>query len=142
MATAEQVYLRVQLERRQQRLKTALESPSAEPGLSLLLDEVDAALSRMENGSYGLCEVCHDPIERDRLLADPLVRFCLDDLSKEERQALEHDLALAAKIQRRLLPPSDASTADWQLSYHYEPARVVSGDYCDYFRADGDLIFL
>ena len=142
MAVAERAYLRAELERRHHRLQTALKSASAEPGLSQLLDEVDAALSRMDKGSYGLCEICHDPIERDRLLSDPLVRFCLDDLSGDERQALEHDLALAAEIQRRLLPPQNGSTANWQISYYYQPARLVSGDYCDYLSSDRDFLFL
>ena len=142
MASAEQAYLRAELERRHHRLETALKSASAEPGLTQLLGDVDAALSRMDKGSFGLCEVCHDPIERDRLLADPLVRFCLDDLSGEERQALEHDLALAAKIQRRLLPPHNGFTTHWEISYYYQPARLVSGDYCDYFSSDHDFLFL
>src|SRR5262245_44482935 len=127
---AEQAYLRTELERRHRRLQTALKSSPAEPGLSLLLDEVDAALSRLDNGRFGLCEVCRDPIERDRLLADPLVRFCLDDLTSDERKALEHDLALAARIQRGLLPPQHAIIKNWELTYHYQPAGVVSGDYC------------
>src|SRR5262245_54838580 len=100
MATAELNYLRNELERRQKRLKLAVQSPLADRGLSQLLEEVDSALSRIENGTYGLCEKCHDPIEVDRLLADPMVRFCLDDLSGDERRALEQDMALAAKIQR------------------------------------------
>jgi sigma-B regulation protein RsbU (phosphoserine phosphatase) len=142
MASTEQAYLRAELERRHHRLETALKSPSAEPGLTQLLGEVDAALSRIDKGSFGLCEICHDPIERDRLLADPLTRFCLDDLSREERQALEHDLSLAAKIQRRLLPPQNAFTTNWEISYYYQPARLVSGDYCDYFSSDHDFLFL
>jgi phosphoserine phosphatase RsbU/P len=139
---SEQAYLRTELERRHRRLQTALKSSPAEPGLSLLLDQVDAALSRLDNGTFGLCEVCRDPIERDRLLADPLVRFCLDDLTSDERKALEHDLALAAKIQRGLLPPQHAFTQSWELTYHYQAAGVVSGDYCDYFKTDRDLLFL
>jgi len=142
MPAAEQAYLRTELERRHRRLQTALKSSPAEPSLSLLLDQVDAALSRMDNGKFGLCEICSDPIERDRLLADPLVRFCLDDLTSDERKALELDLALAARIQRGLLPPENALTATWELTYHYQPAGVVSGDYCDYFTADRDLLFL
>jgi sigma-B regulation protein RsbU (phosphoserine phosphatase) len=51
-------------------------------------------------------------------------------------------LALAAKIQRRLLPPQDGSTTNWQLSYYYQPAQLVSGDYCDYFSSDRDFLFL
>ena len=142
MPTAEQAYLRTELERRHRRLQAALNSSPAEPDLTLLLEEVDAALSRMDGGTFGLCEICSDPIERDRLLADPLIRFCLDDLTSEERKALEHDLALAARIQRGLLPPEHAVTKSWELIYHYQPAGVVSGDYCDYFAANRDLLFL
>src|SRR5215467_11149235 len=108
MVTAEQAYIRTELERRHQRLQGALKSHLADRGLSALLAEVDAALSRIENGTYGLREACHEPIERDRLLADPLVRFCLDDLTGDKRRALDQDMALAAKIQRGLLPPRHA----------------------------------
>ena len=85
MATAEQAYLRSELQRRHDRLQSALRSPSAEASLSSLLDQVDAALTRMDQGTYGICKACHTPIETDRLLADPLLQFCLDDLTREER---------------------------------------------------------
>jgi sigma-B regulation protein RsbU (phosphoserine phosphatase) len=58
---------------------------------------VDAALKRIELGTFGLCETCHEPIEPDRLIADPLVRFCLDHLTPVEQRALEQDLELAAE---------------------------------------------
>ncbi len=35
------------------------------------LNEVKSALERMENGTYGNCEVCGKPIEQDRLEANP-----------------------------------------------------------------------
>ena len=63
--------------------------------LSSLLHEVDAALARIDTGTYGLCKTCHEPIEAERMLADPLLEFCLDDLTAAERRALESDLALA-----------------------------------------------
>ena len=142
VAIAEQAYLRSELERRQTRLKSVLASPQASPSLTALLDEVDAALARMDDGTYGLCDECHTPIERERLLADPLVRFCIDDLTGEQRRALEGDLALAAQIQQALLPERNFSVEDWRVHYHYAPASVVSGDYCDLFRSNNDLIFL
>jgi len=142
MATAEQVYLRSELLRRHERLESALQSASADASLSSLLDEVDAALARFEDGSYGLCKTCHEPIERERLLADPLVQFCLDDLTSGERRALESDLALAARIQQALLPSPEFSPAGWQVRYHYLPAGPVSGDYCDLFESEGGLVFL
>ena len=142
MATAQRAYLRTELLRRHKRLESALQSPAADAFLSSLLRDVDDALARMDAGTYGLCKTCHDPIEAERLLADPLLQFCLDDLTSEERRALESDLALAARIQQALLPPRDFSPAGWQIRYHYAPAGLVSGDYCDLFESKGALLFL
>jgi RNA polymerase-binding transcription factor DksA len=41
------------------------------------LSEVDAALERIENGTYGICENTHKPIDRDRLEANPSARISL-----------------------------------------------------------------
>lgn len=103
----------------------------ASPDISRLLDEVDAALARIDGGTFGACESCGEPIEADRLLADPLTRFCLDHLSPAEQRALQQDLELASRIQRELLPKRDARFDGWQVAYHYRPAGPVSGDYCD-----------
>ena len=149
MATPQQAYLRKELERRYDRLESAIqavttEAPTApaDPSLSNLLSEVDAALDRMDAGTYGLCETCHDTIEADRLLANPLEQFCLDHLTTEERRALESDLLLAAQIQKTLLPARDFAPKGWHMRYHYAPARVVSGDYCDVFESKSGLVFL
>jgi phosphoserine phosphatase RsbU/P len=132
------VVVQDQLIERRRRIETVL-SHSADPTLKDLLHEVDAALSRYERGTFGLCETCHEPIEADRLLADPLTRFCLDHLSSNEQRALEKDLALASQIQGNLLPPRTLRQDGWQLAYQYHPAGVVSGDYCDVVPADGSL---
>jgi len=99
-----------------------------------LLRDVDAALERMDNGTFGLCEACHDPIERDRVAADPTVRVCLECLSPAERTALEYDLELASHIQRALLPASRLHTAGWEFHIHFQPAGPVSGDFFDLMR--------
>lgn len=96
-----------------------------------LLTEIDAALRRIDEGAYGLCETCHDPIEADRLECDPLTRFCLDHLSARERRAHEQDLELATEIQSRLLPAKGIETAHWETQYRYAPAGAVGGDYCE-----------
>ena len=142
MATAEQSYLRTELEKRRERLHEALRSPSADASLSQLLNAVDNALSRIDQGTFGICETCHDTIETERLLADPLVRFCLDHLTSAEQRALESDLSLAASIQRALLPKPGLAPAGWEVRYHYQPAGMVSGDYCDLFETDGGLLFM
>src|ERR1700675_1629406 len=142
MATAEQTYLRTELEQRRERLHEALHSPSADASLSELLKAVDTALSRLDQGKFGLCETCHSSIEAERLLADPLVRFCLDHLTSAEQRALESDLSLAARIQRVLLPKPGLAPVGWEVCYHYQPASMVSGDYCDLFEIDGGLLFM
>jgi sigma-B regulation protein RsbU (phosphoserine phosphatase) len=101
-----------------------------------LLTEVDAALARMEAGTFGLCDTCHDPIEADRLSADPLLRRCIDHLSASERRVLEQDLELASRIQLGLLPPRDVSAQGWEIAYHFEPYGHVGGDYCDVVQPD------
>lgn len=131
MATVEHGFLHAQLEERRQRLHSAATAAPQDAQLARLLTEVDAALERMAKGAYGLCETCHESIEPHRLLADPLVRYCLDHLTPTDRRALEQDLELAAQIQQGLLPPQGLRWGGWEMHYHYEPAGLVSGDYCD-----------
>jgi RNA polymerase-binding transcription factor DksA len=40
------------------------------------LEAVDAALERLDDGSYGQCVVCGEPVGDDRLAADPLALRC------------------------------------------------------------------
>jgi sigma-B regulation protein RsbU (phosphoserine phosphatase) len=132
METAINDFVQQQLETRRDRLRDTIAERTGHPAhLHALLREVDSALDRIANACYGICEVCHDTIETDRLICDPLVRFCLDHLSRQERDALERDLELAANVQKALLPPPTLDRYGWHICYHYEPAGVVSGDYCD-----------
>lgn len=124
-------FLRDQLSNRRQRLEAAIGTSAQNEGLVRLLEEVDSALKRMDTGTYGLCDVCHDPVERDRLLADPLMCYCLDHLTPGQKRALEQDLELASYIQRELLPRQGLTFAGWEVAYHYKPLGAVSGDYCD-----------
>jgi phosphoserine phosphatase RsbU/P len=143
-------YLRDQLEKRRQELKMNIavipvDNTEAAAPLLDLLQEVDSAVERMNDGSYGICEACHDTLARERLINDPLAQMCLDCLTGEEQRALERDLELAARIQHGLLPQTDTRFHDWRIHYRYKPAGVVSGDYCDVIlpsAGDGKVIFL
>jgi sigma-B regulation protein RsbU (phosphoserine phosphatase) len=125
-----------QLRARRERLDAALPRAQSRQ-VELLLQEVDAALERMEAGTYGICETCKDPIENDRLLLDPLCRNCIDHLSPSEKRTLELDLDLALQVQKGLLPPPALRIDGWNVAYFYQPAGPVSGDYCDLIRLDG-----
>ena len=50
-----------------------------EEGAQHTLAEVEAALQRIEDGSYGVCEVCGEPIGAERLSAIPWARLCIAD---------------------------------------------------------------
>lgn len=51
------------------------------------LADIEHALERLEEGTYGTCEACGKPIGDDRLEAVPAARFCLDDQDKAEGEA-------------------------------------------------------
>jgi sigma-B regulation protein RsbU (phosphoserine phosphatase) len=142
MATAELSFLHNQLEERKRRLEMVITQSPDDPNLESLLREVDSALDRFTAGTYGMCEICHDSVERARLLADPLIRYCLDHLSELDRAMLQRDLDLATELQRGLLPPADLKVAGWETSYHYAPLGPVSGDYCDLYPYNGQLFFM
>ena len=142
MATLEISFLQNQLEDRKRKLEDAMALAPQNVGFAGLLHEVDSALERMVKGNYGLCEECHAPVEEDRLLADPLVRYCLDHLTQPQRAALQRDLDLASQVQRNLLPQPNLRAGNWETSYHYAPIGPVSGDYCDLIPSDGQLFFV
>lgn len=143
MVTAIEPLLREQLIDRRHKLEIAADGLSEASELTRLLEEVDAALRRMDQGTYGLCDVCHDPVESERLIANPLTRLCIDHLTFKEQRALEDDLELAAQIQSGLLPQPRQKIDGWEIAYHYQPAGIVSGDYCDLIGSDDeDLLFV
>jgi len=49
------------------------------------LSEIDAAIQRIKNGSYGICEVTGKPIAKDRLLAVPFTRYSAEAQKEIEK---------------------------------------------------------
>ncbi len=41
------------------------------------LKEIDYALFKMENGTYGICEMCEETIGGERLKVKPQAKFCI-----------------------------------------------------------------
>ena len=52
-----------------------------------VLQKVETALARFEDGTYGLCSDCGRPIDPARLEALPYAQLCLDCQSKQERKS-------------------------------------------------------
>ena len=53
----------------------------------LALQRIEGALKRIEDGEYGYCMACDEPIAANRLAADPGALQCLDCASKAEQKA-------------------------------------------------------
>lgn len=61
------------------------------------LTDVEHALTRLDEGTYGTCEACGKAIADDRLEAQPATRFCLDDQAvaeRERRVAAPHEIVV------------------------------------------------
>ena len=50
-----------------------------------MLRRIEAALVRVENDEYGICQECGEPINPKRLDFDPTVTLCIDCASSAER---------------------------------------------------------
>lgn len=51
----------------------------------LMLQKIAAALLRIDDGDYGNCLSCDDPIAEQRLDFDPTATLCIDCANKAER---------------------------------------------------------
>jgi DnaK suppressor protein len=50
-----------------------------------VLAEIDAALKRIEDGTFGICTNCGKEIEPERLEFLPYATLCIDDKRRQER---------------------------------------------------------
>ncbi|MDH3672348.1 MAG: TraR/DksA C4-type zinc finger protein [Gammaproteobacteria bacterium] len=60
-------------------------SLDAERRRRLTIQRAEAALTRIENGEFGLCVRCEQEINPKRLELDPTTPFCIDCANKEEK---------------------------------------------------------
>jgi len=51
-----------------------------------ILAQVNGALSRMDDGTFGICQRCGNPINQERLEAFPYVTYCITCQTKIERE--------------------------------------------------------
>jgi RNA polymerase-binding protein DksA len=59
---------------------------SIEQNVRDLLDKIERALKRMDEGTYGVCEICGKPIEKARIKALPYVDLCIKDAQAQSRR--------------------------------------------------------
>ncbi len=51
-----------------------------------LIMKMQEAIKRIDDGTFGICEVCGGPISEKRLLARPVTTLCIDCKTKQEKQ--------------------------------------------------------
>ena len=52
------------------------------------LEEICEALKKIEDGTYGICEMCEEPIDEERLKIKPYAKYCIicrEIIEKENR---------------------------------------------------------
>lgn len=55
--------------------------------LEINSNNIKRALEKIHDGTYGTCEICHSPIEEERLDANPAARTCLAHMDKDSSLA-------------------------------------------------------
>lgn len=51
-----------------------------------LLKKIDSAIELIDNGEYGICEVCGEEIDFKRLYARPVTTMCIDCKTEQEEE--------------------------------------------------------
>jgi sigma-B regulation protein RsbU (phosphoserine phosphatase) len=141
-----ELYGRIQegLEEKQKEVIEFLETaPEKEKDVCLCDDEncvedhlhvIETSLEKIEEGTLGVCVVCHTPVDASLLEMDYTAAVCLDHYSEEERRRLESELELSQVVQRALLPQQIPSIQGVELAAFSRPSEIIGGDYFDFFQ--------
>ncbi len=98
-----------------------------------IISEIDKSIDQIDQGDFGKCCVCNEEVETELLEFDYKANVCLDHYTETERRELESDLELASKVQKHLLPHSLPAMQNIEMAALSKPARIVGGDYYDFF---------
>jgi sigma-B regulation protein RsbU (phosphoserine phosphatase) len=96
------------------------------------LKVIDRSVDRIQEGTFGICEVCREPVDDALLKMDYTSTVCLGHFSEQELRELESELELSQVVQRGLLPQRAPSIPGLSIAAFSRPAQIVSGDYFDF----------
>ncbi len=74
-----------------------------------ILNAIDDALERIENGTYGICEVCGKDIEKERLEVLPWTTLCIEHAKELETSKETPDLRYKDYFDKLYAPEKPAS---------------------------------
>ena len=108
--------------------------PAGDETVHQHLQVIETAITKAQNQTLGRCEVCKDDVEAERLEMDFTTSVCIDHYSDEQKRQLESELELSHKVQKSLLPQGIPHIHGLPLAAFSQPARIVGGDYFDFFQ--------
>jgi sigma-B regulation protein RsbU (phosphoserine phosphatase) len=98
------------------------------------LEVIDQSLEKIRDGTFGVCEVCHDNVDDELLRMDYTSSVCLGHFTEAELRQLESELELSQVVQRGLLPQAAPDIPGLSIAAFSRPSHIVSGDYFDFVR--------
>lgn len=108
------------------------------------LQVIETSLSKIEDNTLGICEICHESVDSELLQMDYTTTVCLGHYSEAELRQLESELELSQIVQRALLPQKMPIIEGLELAAFSRPSEIIGGDYFDFFKfrdgADGLVI--
>lgn len=108
--------------------------PSTSEAVVIFLSALGEVADKVAGLELGASDYITKPIQTEEVLArvaNHLTRLGLEREVRRGRDALERELASAAKMQRLLLPSVLPSTNGVRFASHYQTSRYAGGDYYD-----------
>ena len=105
-----------------------------ESAVDTQLEVIENALEQMDEGVYGICEICHEAVDSELLQMDFTATVCLGHYTEDELRQLESELELSQVIQRAMLPQQVPSIPRYDIAAFSRPAQIVTGDYFDFLQ--------
>lgn len=124
-------------ERRESLLEWLSEASLVEHRSATQLDNLQQALRRLEADGEIPCAACDGTVEHAVLLGSPTATLCLACMGENDLRTLEDDLRVAREVDQSLLPRRIPSTDSFKFGVHYQPSRILSGDFYDFLGQPG-----
>lgn len=93
---------------------------------------INESLEKIEEGRFGICEICHEAVDAELLQMDYTSAVCLGHFTDDELRQLENELELSQVIQRGLLPQKVPVINGLNIAAFSRPAQILGGDYFDF----------
>ena len=84
-----------------------------EKGLRVQMADIEYALHKLEEGTYGLCDICGQPIAPERLEALPWANLCLSCKTHQARRPENKNLGSSTGLARMALAERNGESV-WQ----------------------------